>query len=141
MKILLTDDSSTMRKIERRVLIEMGYTDISEAGNGLEALKILKESPVRFDLVMMDINMPECDGITALRMIRSTPGISDIPVIMCTSVAEKDQVLLALKTGANNYCVKPFKPEDLQKKIQATLGIKPADPAAPAAPAAPATPA
>lgn len=140
MKVLLVDDSNTMRKIQRRVLNQMGIEDIAEAGNGIEAMKVIAETPARFDLILCDINMPECDGLETLKRLRQNPACVDIPVIMCTSVAEKDQVMKALKSGANNYVVKPFRPEDLQKKIEATVTIRKTDVTAPAAPPAAATP-
>ena len=121
MKVLLVDDSTTMRKIQRRSLAQMGVSDITEAGNGLEALEILGTNEDGFDLVICDVNMPELDGISTLKRIRQTPAVSSLPVIMCTSVAEKDQVLNAIKAGANNYIVKPFRPDDLQQKVGATM--------------------
>lgn len=120
MKVLLTDDSSTMRKIQKRVLDSMGITDVIEAGNGKEALERIKENN-DFDFILLDINMPEMNGMETLAAIRSNPDTAKLPVIMCTSVAEKGQVMEAIKAGATNYLVKPFQPEDLKKKIEATL--------------------
>ncbi|OGV66182.1 MAG: hypothetical protein A3K19_19460 [Lentisphaerae bacterium RIFOXYB12_FULL_65_16] len=141
MKIILTDDSNTMRKIQRRVLTEMGIVDVLEAGNGAEALKLLKEQNYQIDLMLCDINMPEMDGIETLDRIRQIPEAANIPVIMCTSVADKDQVIRAIKAGAKGYVVKPFRPEDLQKKIEAVVGPRPKPDAAvsppPVPPAAP----
>lgn len=124
MKVLLVDDSSTMRKIQRRALNEMNITDITEAGNGKEALEKLKEMQYAVTLVLLDVNMPEMNGIETLKAIRSLPETKQLPVIMCTSVAEKTQVLEAIKAGASNYVVKPFQTEDLKQKIEATLGKK-----------------
>ncbi len=121
MKVLLTDDSSTMRKIQKRVLASMDITDITEASNGKEALEILKETH-DFDFLLLDINMPEMNGMETLKEIRSNPVTAKLPVIMCTSVAEKGQVMEAIKAGATNYLVKPFQPDDLKKKIEATFG-------------------
>ena len=122
MKVLLTDDSSTMRKIQRKVLSEMGIEDITEAGNGKEAIAALKAGT--FDFVLMDVNMPEMTGLEALKEIKATPEIAATPIIMCTSVAEKTQVMEAIKAGASNYLVKPFQPEDLKKKIEAVMEKK-----------------
>lgn len=122
MKVMLIDDSSTMRKIQRRVLESMGITDIVEAGNGKEGLEKIKEHNNDFTFVLCDINMPEMNGMETLKAIRSNPDTLKLPVIMCTSVAEKNQVMEAIKAGATNYLVKPFQPEDLQNKINAVLG-------------------
>jgi len=121
MKVLLVDDSSTMRKIQRRTLIKMGIEDITECGNGLEAINELQANPDKYDLMLCDVNMPEMDGFSTLKKVRMMPATCKLPVIMCTSVAEKDQVLKAIKAGANNYVVKPFKPDDLEAKIKATM--------------------
>ncbi len=124
MKVLLTDDSSTMRKIQRRALNEMGITDIIEAGNGKEAIAKLQELNYDVTLLLLDINMPEMNGLETLKALRATPQAAKLPIIMCTSVAEKSQVLEAIKAGASNYVVKPFQTEDLKQKIEATLGKK-----------------
>lgn len=121
MKVLLIDDSSTMRKIQKRVLAGMDITDVSEAGNGKEAMEVLKQNNFDFTFVLCDINMPEMNGMETLAAIRSAPEGAKLPVIMCTSVAEKGQVMEAIKAGATNYLVKPFQPEDLQKKIETIL--------------------
>ncbi len=122
MRILLVDDSSTMRKIQRRVLTELDATwDIIEAANGREALDKLQEFNYKINLVLCDINMPEMDGMTTLKTIRANPHTAAIPVIMCTSVAEKGQVMEAIKAGATNYLVKPFQPDDLKNKINTVL--------------------
>ena len=122
MRILLIDDSSTMRKIQRRVLSEMNPEfDVVEAGNGKEALEKLKEFNFQFGLVLCDINMPEMNGMETLKAIRAMPETLKLPIIMCTSVAEKGQVMEAIKAGATNYLVKPFQPEDLKNKINTVL--------------------
>lgn len=121
MKVLLIDDSMTMRRIQRRVLSGMGYDDVVEASNGKEGLTRLIENEFKMGLILCDINMPEMSGIETLTRIRSHPQTKTIPVIMCTSVAEKAQVLQALKSGANSYIVKPFDPASLQEKIEAVL--------------------
>lgn len=122
MRVLLIDDSSTMRKIQRRVISELNPDwELVEAGNGKEALDKLKEFNFQFDLILCDINMPEMNGMETLKAIRTTPQTAKTPVIMCTSVAEKGQVMEAIKAGATNYLVKPFQPEDLKNKINAVL--------------------
>lgn len=119
MKVLLTDDSSTMRKIQKRVLAGMDITDVLEASNGKEALELISQH--KFDFVLLDVNMPEMNGMETLKTIRGNPDSAKLPVIMCTSVADKGQVMEAIKAGATNYLVKPFQPEDLQKKIESTF--------------------
>ena len=122
MKILLIDDPSTMRKIQKRVISEL-HPDaiVLEAGNGKEALDVLKANNNDFTFILCDINMPEMNGMETLKAIRSQPETAKLPVIMCTSVAEKGQVMEAIKAGATNYLVKPFQPADLQSKISAVL--------------------
>ncbi len=128
MKILLVDDSRTIRNIQKNVLAQLGHTDIVEAADGVEALsQIAAHHP---DLVLIDWNMPNMDGITLVRKIRETD--KKLPLIMCTTEAEKARVLEAIKAGVNNYVVKPFTGETLAEKISATLAKVAAPAAAPA---------
>ena len=117
MKILLVDDSRTIRNIQKNVLAQLGYTEVMEAADGVEALKVIAEN--RPDLALIDWNMPNMDGITLVRKIRETD--KTLPLIMCTTEAEKTRVLEAIKAGVNNYVVKPFTAETLAEKITATL--------------------
>ena len=123
MKVLLVDDSNTMRKIQKRTLGQMGVDagDVSEAQNGIEALKILDEKEYKFDIILCDINMPEMNGLETVSAIRANPLGKTVPVIMCTSVAEKGTVVEAVKAGATNYLVKPFSPDDLKDKVEKAL--------------------
>lgn len=114
-KILTIDDMATMRKIIKSLLNQLGYKNVDEAENGKEALAKLKQQ--KYDLVLLDWNMPEMDGITLLREIRKDSQLKDIPVIMVTAEAKKENVLLAIQTGANNYIVKPFTAETLKEKM------------------------
>ncbi len=117
MKILLVDDSRTIRNIQKNVLAQMGYTDILEAGDGVEALKLLEsEAP---DLALVDWNMPNMDGLTLVGRIRQKD--TALPLIMVTTEAEKGRVIEAIKAGVNNYLVKPFTGEVLSAKIEQTL--------------------
>ena len=117
MKILLVDDSRTIRNIQKNVLAQLGYTEVVEAADGVEALaQITAHQP---DLLLIDWNMPNMDGITLVRKIRETD--KKMPLIMCTTEAEKTRVLEAIKAGVNNYVVKPFTGETLAEKITATL--------------------
>jgi two-component system chemotaxis response regulator CheY len=115
-RILTVDDMATMRKIIKSLLNQLGYTNIDEAENGKEALVKLKQN--KYDLVLLDWNMPEMDGITLLQEIRKDPQLKDIPVIMVTAEAKKENVLLAIQSGANNYIVKPFTAETLKEKLE-----------------------
>ena len=117
MKIMLVDDSRTIRNIQKKALAQLGYTDVAEAADGVEALSLYKESPP--DLMLIDWNMPNMDGITLVRTIRQTD--KSIPLIMCTTEAEKARVVEALQAGVNNYVVKPFTAESLSEKINQTL--------------------
>ncbi len=117
MKIMLVDDSRTIRNIQKKVLAQLGHTDIVEASDGVEALSAYKESPP--DLLLFDLNMPNMDCITLFKMIRQTD--KSIPLIMCTTEAEKSRVVEALRAWVNNYVVKPFTAETLSDKINQTL--------------------
>jgi len=116
MKILLVDDSATMRRIQKTQLTNLGYSDIIEAGNGEEAFTQLTGN-MPIDLVLLDWNMPVMDGITFLKKVRADTTFKAVKIIMCTSESEKPKVVEALKAGANNYIVKPFTPEGLKEKL------------------------
>jgi two-component system, chemotaxis family, chemotaxis protein CheY len=120
MKILLVDDSNTMRRIQKNTLIQIGYEDVSEAADGKLAVDFLKANP-GIDLVLMDWNMPNMTGIEALKVIKADPAINKIPVIMVTSESEKTRIIEAIQAGAANYVVKPFQPDTLKEKIVATI--------------------
>ncbi|MBD3391843.1 MAG: response regulator [Chitinivibrionales bacterium] len=116
MRILLVDDSSTMRRIQKNQLTALGLKDIIEAEDGKQAQEKLKAGmPV--DVVLLDWNMPEMDGMAFLKIVRADATYNDVKIIMCTSESEKAKVLECLKAGANDYMVKPFTPESLQKKL------------------------
>ena len=117
MKVLLVDDSRTIRNIQKKTFAALGHDDIMEAGDGVEALQQLGQS--RPDLVLIDWNMPNMDGITLVRKIRETD--KTLPLIMCTTEAEKSRVIEAIKAGVNNYLVKPFTAESLKEKVEATM--------------------
>ena len=117
MNILLVDDSRTIRNIQKNVLKGLGYENVWEAEDGVQALARLKEEIP--DLMLVDWNMPNMDGITLIREVRKTN--KSLPIIMCTTESEKSRVLEAVKAGVNNYIVKPFTVESLGEKINATL--------------------
>ncbi len=122
MKVLVVDDSSTMRKIVSKTVKQAGATEIVEAEDGIDALKKMKEHEFKFDLVMMDINMPRADGVTTLKQLKSLEMTKGIPVIMCTSEAEKELVLECIKAGASDYIVKPFTKDLITEKFKKLIG-------------------
>jgi two-component system, chemotaxis family, chemotaxis protein CheY len=117
MRILLVDDSKTMRNIEKSVLQGLGASAIEEAGDGQDALS--RVDAFNPDLILLDWNMPVMDGITFVRTFRGKGRTT--PIIMVTTEAEKSKVMEAIQAGVNNYAVKPFTPEVLSKIIQATM--------------------
>lgn len=117
MKILLVDDSRTMRNIWRKVVGTPGV-EVAEAGDGNEGLKVISEQGP-FDLILLDWNMPNMDGITMAKKLRETD--KNTVIIMVTTEAEKPRIIEAIKSGVNNYVVKPFTPETLKAKIEETM--------------------
>lgn len=117
MKVLLVDDSKTMRGIQKSILAQMGHTSIAEACDGVEALS--KAGSFAPDLLLVDWNMPNMDGLTFVKQYRAGGGRS--PIIMVTSESEKARVIEAIKAGVNNYVVKPFTPDVLSQRIQETI--------------------
>lgn len=116
-KILIVDDFPTMRKIIRQVLSQIGYSDVLEANDGQMALEVLKQNPdIKF--VISDWNMPNLTGIELLRAIRSNPEHCNVPFLMVTAEADKENIVEAVKNGANNYIVKPFNAATLRDKIE-----------------------
>lgn len=113
-RVLIADDSSTMRKIIIRSLNAVGITDIVEAADGAEALSLFGQSDVQ--LVMLDWNMPEKNGLEVLQEIRALG--SNVPVMMVTTEAEKARVLAAIQSGATDYLVKPFTADLLREKLE-----------------------
>ncbi len=120
MKILLVDDSSTMRRIQINVLSKLGAHELREAADGVEALKVLEDDGP-FDLVITDWNMPNMDGLTLLKNIREKYE-KKLPVIMVTTEAEKVKIIDAIKAGVDAYIVKPFTPQVLSEKLGPFLG-------------------
>src|SRR5690348_11053839 len=119
MKILLVDDSRTMRNIQKKVLEPLGGVEFIEAGDGVEALSALATVGGAVDLMLVDWNMPNMDGLTFVKRVREKDKTS--PVIMVTTEAEKTRVIEALKAGASNYMIKPFTSEGLMEKVKQTL--------------------
>lgn len=117
MKILVVDDFSTMRRIVRNLLVELGFANtlIQEADDGNNALVMLRAQP--FDLVVTDWNMPNMTGIDLLRAIRAEPALKGMPVLMVTAENNRDQIIAAAQAGVNGYVVKPFTAATLQEKL------------------------
>lgn len=119
MKFLVVDDFSTMRRIVRNLLKELGFTNIDEAEDGVVALQKLKAA--QFDFVVSDWNMPNMTGIELLRAIRADAALKHLPVLMITAEAKKENIVEAAQAGANGYIVKPFTAATLDEKLQKIL--------------------
>lgn len=119
MKILVVDDFSTMRRIIRNILKEIGYTNVDEADDGSTALEKLKGGGFQF--VVTDWNMPNMPGIELLKAIRQDEALKQIPVLMVTAEAAKENVVIAVQAGVNNYIVKPFTAAALKERIDLIL--------------------
>ncbi|MBI3392142.1 MAG: chemotaxis response regulator CheY [Nitrospirae bacterium] len=115
MKILIVDDFSTMRRIVKNILRQIGYQEIGEAEDGQAALAKLKVE--KFDFVVTDWNMPNMTGLELLQAMRADPALKDVPVLMVTAEAQQENVVQAVQAGVNNYIVKPFTAETLKEKI------------------------
>jgi two-component system, chemotaxis family, chemotaxis protein CheY len=115
MKILVVDDFSTMRRIIKNLLAELGFRNTSEADDGKTALPMLKGG--NFDFLVTDWNMPGMTGIDLLRAVRSEPELVTLPVLMVTAEAKRDQIMAAAQAGVNGYIVKPFTAGTLKVKI------------------------
>ena len=115
MKIMVVDDMSTMRRIVKNLLKQLGYANVDEAENGQEALIKLRAD--KFGFVVSDWNMPVMSGIELLRAIRADECLKAIPVLMVTAEAQKENIIEAVQAGVSNYVVKPFTAETLQEKM------------------------
>jgi two-component system chemotaxis response regulator CheY len=123
--ILVVDDFATMRRIVRRLLRDLGFNNIDEAEDGVQALQKLRNRP--FDFVVSDWNMPNMQGIDLLRAIRADPQIRHLPVLMVTAEAKRENILETAQAGVNGYIVKPFtaeieKPDAIFNRLQAAPG-------------------
>jgi two-component system chemotaxis response regulator CheY len=116
LKYLIVDDFSTMRRIVRGLLKEMGCNNAEEAEDGAVALAALKAQ--KFDFVVCDINMPNMNGFDFLKAVRADDSLKHIPVLMVTAEARKEDIVLAAQTGASGYIVKPFTKATLEEKVQ-----------------------
>lgn len=114
-KFLVVDDFSTMRRIVRNLLKELGFTNVDEAEDGAVALQKLQGGG--FDFVVTDWNMPNMDGLTLLQSIRADPNLKALPVLMITAEAKKENIIAAAQAGASGYIVKPFTAGTLNEKL------------------------
>ena len=116
MKVLIVDDFATMRRILKNIMKQIGFSDITEADNGKNALKVLKSQKI--DLILCDWNMPEMAGIEVLNTVRGDDELKNTPFIMVTAEAQKENILEAVKAGVSSYVVKPFTAETVEQKLQ-----------------------
>lgn len=116
MKILIVDDFSTMRRIIKNLLRDLGFTNTHEADDGNSGLPLLKNGD--FDFLITDWNMPGMTGIDLLKALRADEKTKSIPVLMVTAEAKRDQIVMAAEAGVNGYVVKPFTAQTLQEKIE-----------------------
>jgi two-component system chemotaxis response regulator CheY len=116
MKILVVDDFSTMRKIVRNILQQMGFTNIEEAEDGKIALKRLQDGDIEF--IISDWNMPNMMGIDLLKSVRADEKLKSVPFLMVTAESQKENVLQAVQAGVSNYIVKPFTAEIMEEKMK-----------------------
>ena len=122
MKVLIIDDSSVARKTIALTVESLGY-DILEAKNGTDGLSILAKEADQIALIMLDWNMPGLSGLEVLVEIRKAPASKAIPVMMVTTEMERNNMVEAVKAGANHYLTKPFTPEDLSVRVLQCLGV------------------
>lgn len=116
MKILVVDDFSTMRRIIKNLLKDLGFTNVQEADDGNTALPMLQQGD--FDFVVTDWNMPGMQGIDLLRAVRADDSLKHLPVLMVTAEAKKEQIVAAAQAGVNGYVVKPFTAATLKEKLE-----------------------
>ncbi len=117
-KILLVDDAAFMRMMVKDTLTKNGYTDLDEAADGVQA--VAKYDEIHPDLVIMDITMPNMDGLEALKTIRAKDP--NATIVMCSAMGQEAMVIEAIKSGAKDFIVKPFKPERILKTVTSILG-------------------
>ena len=115
MKILIVDDFSTMRRIIKNLLRDLGFTNTHEADDGLTALPMLQSG--NFDFLVSDWNMPGMTGIDLLKAVRADPKLASLPVLMVTAETKREQIIMAAEAGVNGYVIKPFTAGTLEEKI------------------------
>jgi len=120
MKILIVDDFATMRRIMKNILKQIGFSNIIEADDGTTAMEELKKTSV--DLIISDWNMPKMTGLDLLKNVRREDGLKDVPFLMVTAEAQKQNVIDAVQAGVTNYVVKPFTAEAISEKLEKIFG-------------------
>ncbi|WP_018123990.1 chemotaxis response regulator CheY [Desulfovibrio oxyclinae] len=116
MRILVVDDFSTMRKIIKNILRQLGFTNIVEADDGTTAWDVLNKDNI--DFIVSDWNMPNMSGIELLRKVRGSEEYADLPFLMVTAEAQQENIIEAVQAKVSNYIVKPFTPETMSQKIE-----------------------
>lgn len=116
LKILVVDDFPTMRRIVKTLLKQNGFSNFTEAEDGVQAMKLL-ESHGDFEFIVSDWNMPNMTGLELLKTVRATPKLKHLPFLMVTAEAEKENIIEAVKSGVSNYVVKPFTGQTLKEKL------------------------
>jgi len=124
MSFLVVDDFSTMRRIVKNVLNDLGYANVTEADDGNTALPLLKRGG--FDFLITDWNMPGMPGLELLKQVRADERLAKLPVLMLTAEAKREQIVEAAKAGVNGYIIKPFTATTLKEKIERILAAQPA---------------
>ncbi len=119
-RILVVDDFSTMRKIIKNILRQLGYTNVVEADDGSTAWDVLNRDQIEF--IISDWNMPKMSGIELLRKVRASEEYGGLPFLMVTAEAQQENIIEAVQAKVSNYIVKPFTPETLDQKIQKIFG-------------------
>jgi two-component system, chemotaxis family, chemotaxis protein CheY len=122
LKLLVVDDSSTMRRIIKNTLGRLGYKDILEGEDGVKGWEQLDANP-DVGMLITDWNMPEMNGLELVKKTRADERFKELPIIMVTTEGGKAEVITALKAGVNNYIVKPFTPQVLKEKLGAVMGV------------------
>ena len=120
LRFLVVDDFSTMRRIVKNLLNDLGYANVQEADDGQSALPMLKTGS--FDFLVTDWNMPGMPGLDLLKAVRADPALAKMPVLMLTAEAKREQIIEAAQAGVNGYVIKPFTAITLKEKIDKILG-------------------
>lgn len=120
LKFLVVDDFSTMRRIIKNLLHDLGYPNVSEADDGKTALPMLQQG--NFDFLITDWNMPGMPGLDLIKAVRADAKLAKLPVLMLTAEAKREQIIEAAQAGVNGYVIKPFTAETLKEKLDKILG-------------------
>lgn len=123
LRFLVVDDYSTMRRIVKNFLSDLGYNNVQEADDGKTALPILKQGNI--DFLITDWNMPGMPGLDLLKAVRADPALAKLPVLLLTAEAKREQIVEAAQAGVNGYVVKPFTAQTLREKIEKVLQSRP----------------